>query len=128
MTKNNEFFESTIFELRKNFYKQKKLMKKLESLKENCSDNSSDSNELYEFNKMIRVPDSLKDLLELDKDELSQIQIMKKLHQYFSDNEMYDKKNRYLIIPNKKIRKIFGMEKTDEMNLLNLQEWISKIC
>jgi hypothetical protein len=130
MTKSNQDIENTIIALRKNFYKQKKLMKKLELIKENLDDNfnKSDSNEVCEFNKMITVPESLKDLLEIDKDEMSQIQIMKELHQYFLDNEMYDNKNKYLIIPNKKVRKIFGMKKSDELNLLNLQEWINKIC
>nr|AEX62947.1 putative SWIB domain-containing protein [Moumouvirus Monve] len=40
---------------------------------------------------------------------------------------MYNTKTKKEIIPNSKIRKIFGMKDDDVMNFYNLQTWLKKV-
>ena len=48
------------------------------------------------------------------------------LYKYFSENKMYDKKNKKQIIPNENIRKIFGMKENENINFYNVQTWLKK--
>ena len=49
------------------------------------------------------------------------------MYQYFTDNNMYDTTTKKEIIPNKKIKEIFGVKKDDVINFYNLQTWLKKV-
>lgn len=120
--------------LRENYLQQKKLMNDLRELlvlyknevklSNNCNRRSG-SGQHSGFNKLQPVPPELKKLLKIREDILPRSKVTSLLYQYFTDNKMYnDKKD---IIPNQKIKKIFGMKDDDTMNFYNLQIWLRKV-
>ncbi|AGC01834.1 SWIB/MDM2 domain-containing protein [Acanthamoeba polyphaga moumouvirus] len=122
--------------LRQNYLEQKKLINDFRELKAthkkeikciNKSNSRSNSGKHTGFNKPEPVPPSLKSLLKIKDDKLPRSKITNLIYQYFTDNNMYNTKTKKEIIPNSKIRKIFGMKDDDVMNFYNLQTWLKKV-
>ena len=137
---NEQDFENKIEEIRdalkENYIQQKKLMNDLKELttlhKKEIkltirSGNRSNSGKHTGFNKPEPIPPPLKKLLKVEQDMLPRSQITKLMYQYFTDNKMYNRKTKKEIIPNEKIRQIFGMEEDDVINFYNLQTWLKKV-
>uniref|UniRef100_A0A6G6AAY1 SWIB/MDM2 domain-containing protein n=1 Tax=Borely moumouvirus TaxID=2712067 RepID=A0A6G6AAY1_9VIRU len=122
--------------LRQNYLEQKKLINDFRELKAthkkeikciNKSNARSNSGKQTGFNKPEPVPPSLKSLLKIKEDKLPRSKITNLIYQYFTDNNMYNSKTKKEIIPNSKIKKIFGMKDDDVMNFYNLQTWLKKV-
>jgi chromatin remodeling complex protein RSC6 len=119
--------------LHRNYQEQRQLDKKLKELltihKKDIRHlkGSSNSGKHSGFNKPEMVPEALADLLEIEEEFLPRSQVTKLLYQYFKENDMYNKDNKRIIIPNRTIRKIFGMTRDDELNFYNLQTWLKKL-
>ncbi|XWV25262.1 SWIB/MDM2 domain-containing protein [Tupanvirus deep ocean] len=122
--------------LRENYAQQKKLMNDLKELmalhKKELklsakSGNRSNSGKHTGFNKPEPVPPPLKNLLKIEEDMLPRSTITKLMYQYFTDNKMYNRKTKKEIVPNKKIKEIFGMNDGDVINFYNLQTWLKKV-
>lgn len=141
-TKDNESisdFEDKIEEirdaLRENYIQQKRLMGDLKDLmtlhnkeiKIITKMKKGNSGKLSGFNKPEKVPESLRDLLDLEDKEIARSKVTKILYKYFEDNNMYDEHTKKQIIPNKEIRQIFGMKKNDMITFYNLQTWLKKV-
>lgn len=123
-------------ELKDNYLQQKKLMndfKELMTLHKKevkltaKSGNRSNSGKNTGFNKPEPIPMPLKKILKIKEDMLPRSKITALMYQYFTDNKMYNKKTKKEIIPNQKIREIFGMEDNDVINFYNLQTWLKKV-
>lgn len=122
--------------LRENYAQQKKLMndlKELLSLHKKDIKTVSKSNSFVNsgkhsgFNKPEPVPESLKNLLKIEEDSMPRSKVTALLYKYFTDNNMYNTKTKKEIIPNKKIKKIFGMQDEDTITFYNLQSWLKKV-
>ncbi|XWV26524.1 SWIB/MDM2 domain-containing protein [Tupanvirus soda lake] len=137
---NENDFEKKIEDIREalkeNYAQQKKLMNDLKELmtihKKELklsakSGNRSNSGKHTGFNKPEPVPPSLKNLLKIEEDMLPRSKITRLMYQYFTDNKMYNRKTKKEIIPNKKIKEIFGMNDSDVINFYNLQTWLKKV-
>jgi len=139
--KNKDDFEEKMYEirekLRKNYLEQKKLMNDLRELSnlhkkelKLLSKNGPRKNisKFTGFNKPQPVPESLRTLLKLNEnDQLPRSKVTSLLYKYFTDNKMYNKNTKKEILPNDKIRKIFGMKKNDTITFYNLQTWLRKL-
>lgn len=129
-------FDKIITALKENYIEQKKLMNDMRELKSIHkkeiklsikSGNRSNSGKHTGFNKPEPVPSSLKKLLKIDEDLLPRSKITSLLYKYFTDNKMYNAKTKKQIVPNDKIKKIFGMKKEDTITFFNLQTWLKKV-
>lgn len=121
--------------LRENYAQQKKLMNDLRELlslhkkdiklvKSNvCTNTGKHSG----FNKPESVPDALKKLLGIEEESMPRSKVTALLYKYFTENNMYNTKTKKEIIPNQKIKKIFGMQDGDTITFYNLQSWLKKI-
>lgn len=131
----NEKISSLRQKLRENYEEQKKLMDDLNKLltvqKEtklsNYSGNRISSVKITNFNNPERVPESLAKLLDIKEKMLPRSKITNLIYEYFTDNNMYDTKNKKEIIPNAEIKNIFGMGKNDIITFYNLQTWLKKV-
>lgn len=137
---NNEDFEEKLekirTQLKENYLQQKKLMGDLKELlnihkkdiklsakngnRTNCGKNSG-------FNKPEPVPISLKKLLKIEEDMLPRSKVTSLMYDYFTNNKMYNTKTKKEIVPNSKIKEIFGMNDGDVINFYNLQTWLKKV-
>lgn len=124
-------------ELKENYQQQKKLMNDLKELMnihkkeiKLTSINGNRTNNIRKmsgFNKPENIPKALKNLLKIEDDELPRSKITKLIYEYFTNNNMYNKKTKKEIIPNKEIKKIFKMKEGDIITFYNLQSWLNKI-
>ena len=138
-TKNEDFegkLEKIRTDLKENYVQQKKLMNELKELlsihkkdikliskngnRTNCGKNSG-------FNKPEPIPSTLKKLLKINDDMLPRSKVTALMYQYFTDNKMYNTKTKKEIMPNSKIREIFGMKDDDVITFYNLQTWLKKV-
>lgn len=112
-----------------NYIKQKKLMNELNELLKLSKNKTVKSNsiEYYNFDKLQKIPASLKKLLKINEDSLPRSKITCLMYQYFTDNKMYNTKTKKEIIPNKQIKRIFSMEDGDIIDFYNLQLWLKKL-
>jgi hypothetical protein len=137
---NEQDFENKIEKIREalkeNYIQQKKLMadvKELMALHKKeikltvKSGNRSNSGKHTGFNKPEPIPLPLKKLLKIEQEKMPRSQITKLMYQYFTDNKMYNHKTKKEIIPNEKIKQIFGMNEKDVINFYNLQTWLKKV-
>ena len=132
-----EKLEKIRTDLKENYIQQKKLMNELKELlsihkkdikliskngnRTNCGKNSG-------FNKPEAIPPSLKKLLKINEDMLPRSKVTRLMYQYFTDNKMYSTKTKKEIIPNSKIKEIFGMKDGGEpIHFYNLQTWLKKV-
>jgi len=136
----NENFEDKIEEIRQllknNYIQQKKLMNDLKELttihkKEvkltSKSGTRKNSGKHTGFNKPERVPISLRKLLKIEEEMMPRSKVTALMYQYFKDNKMFTVKTKRRIIPNEKIKEIFGMEDDDNITFYNLQMWLKKV-
>jgi chromatin remodeling complex protein RSC6 len=81
------------------------------------------------FNSLQLVPEPLCELLDIPDDQkmMTRPKVTNLLYEYFGKNNMLDQTSKRNINPNKAVRKIFGMKKTDEMNFYNLQTWLADL-
>ena len=79
------------------------------------------------FNKPEHIPESLRQLLDIDEVELPRSKVTKILYKYIEDNNMYNTNTKKQIMPNKKMKKIFGIETGDNMTFYNFQTWLKKV-
>jgi len=121
--------------IKDNYIQQKKLMNDLRELmnlhkkeiKVVAKARKGNAGRLSGFNKPEKVPESLKNLLDIEEPTMSRMEVTKKLYQYFKDNKMYHTNTKKEIIPNKEIKEIFGMKKSDTITFYNLQTWLKKV-
>lgn len=122
-------------ELHENYIEQKQLMDQIQQLltshKISLSSNKSKIvPKIYkfnDFNKLEKIPPSLRKLLKIENETMTKMDITKLLYEYFKENKMYDKKTKTKIIPNNQIKKIFNIKNNEEINFYNLQMWINKL-
>lgn len=123
-------------ELKDNYIQQKKLMNDLKELMSSHkkeiklttkSKNGINSGKQSGFNKPEPIPVPLKKLLKIKEEVMPRSKITVLMYQYFTDNNMYDTTTKKEIIPNKKIKEIFGVKKNDVINFYNLQTWLKKV-
>jgi chromatin remodeling complex protein RSC6 len=79
------------------------------------------------FNKPEYVPPSLRKLLNIDEDMLPRTEVTKRLYSYFNYNNMYSKSSARVVIPDDRVRRIFGMTEDDTLTFFNLQTWLKKV-
>ena len=125
-----------IDELRENYLNQKKLMNDVRELsnlhKKELklsikTPRRQNSGKHSGFNKVEPVPTSLGKLLDIKEEELPRSKVTKLMYKYFSDNKMFNTKTKREIIPNSKIKKIFGMKDGEQITFYNLQIWLKKV-
>lgn len=75
------------------------------------------------FNEKITVPEKYRALLECKKKQ-TPIELTRLFHTYFTENELYNKKNKNNIDTNVTLRRLFGMKQTETLSLYNLNSWI----
>lgn len=123
-------------ELRENYIQQKKIMNDIKDLanlhKKDLrlavkSGNRLNSGKHSGFNKPQTVPQSIKNLLKIEDDVLSRSKVTELMYKYFTDNKMYNSKTKREIIPNSKIKKLFGMKEGDIITFYNMQTWLKKV-
>lgn len=137
---NNDDFETKIEKIRsalkENYIQQKKLMNEMKELlkihKKEIkftvkSRNRLETYNVSGFNKPELIPTPLKKLLNIKEETMSRSKITKLLYQYFTQNNMYNKQTKKEIVPNKEIKKIFGMKEGDVINFYNVQTWLKKV-
>jgi len=122
--------------LHENYIQQKKLMAELGTLltihKQELKAASktkrrNNSGKKSGITKPAPVPKSLCTLLKIkDDQELSRSDVSKLLYKYFTKHKMYGETRRE-IIPNAKLRKVFGMSKSDILTFRNIQTWLKKV-
>ena len=121
--------------LKENYQQQKKLMDELKKLlqlhkheiKNISKQNKGNAGKYSGFNKPERVPESIRDLLGLDDIMMSRTEVTRSLYKYFTDNNMYNSSTKKEIIPNRAVRKVFGMKRDDIITFYNLQTWLKKV-
>lgn len=136
----NENFEDKLekirTELKENYVQQKKLMNELKELLNihkkdiklvSKNGNRTNSGKISGFNKPETVPAPLKKLLKINEDMLPRSKVTALMYQYFTDNKMYNSKTKKEIIPNSKIKEIFGMKDGDVITFYNLQTWLKRV-
>lgn len=79
------------------------------------------------FNEAVSVPEPLQKLLGLDDKPLSRSRVTKLMYEYIKENKLYSPKTKRIIIPNKKMRIVFGIKKNDVMKFENFQTWLKKV-
>lgn len=137
---NNKNFDEKIEEileaLKENYIQQKNLMNELRVLRSlhkkeiklsSKPKKRTNSGKHTGFNKPEPIPPSLIKLLKIKESSLPRSKITGLMYQYFTDNEMYNTETKKEIIPNSKIREIFGMKKGDVINFYNFQTWLKKV-
>lgn len=120
--------------LKENYIQQKKLMNDLreltlthkKDLKKIAGFHHLNSGKNSGFNKSEPVPKPLIKLLHLEEDTLPRSKVTALIYQYFTDHKMCNKTKKE-IIPNTKIRNVFGMNEDDILNFYNLQTWLNKV-
>lgn len=129
-------YNSLVKMLKENYSQQKKIQNELKELMSSHkkeiklvqkAGNRAASNAQKGFNKPEPVPASLKKLLGVEEDMLSRSKVTKLLYKYFTDNDMYNEKTKKEIIPNRKIREIFGMEKDEVITFYSFQTLLKKV-
>ena len=131
-------FENKVEEIKEallvNYAQQKKLMfdlKVLMSIHKKelkiASKKKNNTGKLSGFNKPEPIPEPLRELLAIEETELARSKVTKILYKYFEDNNMYNTTTKKEIIPNKELKKIFGIKKNDAMTFYNLQTWLKKV-
>lgn len=132
----NERVEELIIALQDNYAQQKILLDELNKLRTSHNKQiclSSDSRvrspslKHSDFNKPVPIPKTLRNLLNIRDDKLPRPKITNLMYEYFTNNDMYNRTTKE-IIPDSRIKKIFGMEKGDTITFYNLQSWLRKIC
>ena len=120
--------------LRENYREQRMLDKKLKELmtlhKKDIRlsrKGSSNSGKHSGFNKPEPVPEALSGLLGIEEEEMPRSQVTKLLYKYIKERGMYNEKNKRILEPSRRIRRIFGMEDDDEITFFNLQTWLKKL-
>ena len=126
-------FEELREALRQNYIEQKRLMTEMrELITEHKKEigltaktgNRSGSTKHSGFNKPEPIPAPIKALLKIKEDALPRSQVTALMYKYFTDNKMYNPETKKEIIPNQKIKEIFGMKEGDVINFYNLQTWL----
>ncbi|BCS83022.1 SWIB/MDM2 domain-containing protein [Cotonvirus japonicus] len=122
--------------LKENYAQQKKLMtdfNELTSLHKKelkmvyKSEKRINSGKHSGFNKPEHVPLCLKKLLEIEEETMPRPKVTNLIYKYFTTNKMYNPETKKEIIPNSKIKKIFGMKDGDIIDFYNLQTWLKKV-
>lgn len=85
------------------------------------------SNNLSGFNKPSEVPDSIKKLFKLDDTKLPRTHITKLIFEYINENKLRSEKDAKVIIPNKELQTLFGLEKGEQLSFYNIQTHLKKI-
>lgn len=88
----------------------------------------SKSNRLSGFNKPADVPSSIKELLKLENDDkLPRTQITKLFYEYIKEHNLQNESDKRTINPNKELKKLFGLEKNEQLSFYNIQTHLKKI-
>lgn len=129
-------YEDILDKLRDNYLEQKRLMQEIRELRNlhqtevrlaSKTGKRSNSGKHTGFNKPEPIPECLKNLLDIKEELLPRSTVTKIIYQYFKDNKMCNFASKKQIVPNKKIKKIFGMKEGDVMDFYNLQTWLKKV-
>lgn len=83
------------------------------------------SGKISNFNRPRNVPESLKKLLKIEEEIMPRSKVTKRLYQYFSTNEMYNDLGQ--VVPNTRIKKIFGLKDNETISLYHLQRLLDKV-
>lgn len=124
--------ESIRNKLMENYKEQKILMNEMKDLmtlhkkeiKVASKNVSTNAGKCSGFNKPEKVPYSLKIFLDISDTHMSRSRVTQILYQYFRDNKMLSNK---IITPNKKMKKIFNIDKDKQLNFYNLQSWLKTV-
>ena len=98
--------------------------KEIKSIKKNTKKNSGKNSG---FNKPAAVPKTLQKILNLNDKPLARSHVAKLMYKYFDENNLYSPRTKKIIIPNKAMRTIFGMKKTEIIKFENFQTWLKNV-
>ena len=80
------------------------------------------------FNKPSLVPDSIVSLLNLESGvELPRTQVTKLIYGYIKEHNLQVPEDKRTINPDKALRKLFSLNKTDQISFYNIQTHIKKL-
>lgn len=86
------------------------------------------SKTLSGFNKPVKIPETIKQLLKITDDtKLPRTQITKLIYEYIRQNNLQSETDKRTIIPNKDLQDIFGLEKNEQLSFYNIQSHLKKI-
>ena len=125
-------YDELVEALQENYKQQKKLMLKLKELKaahkSELKLKSNGKNKGTGFNKPQPVPDSIRKMLKIDEgEEMPRPMVTSLIYEYIKKNNLHNENNKQEIIPNKEMKKAFGMNNDDAMTFQNMQTWIAKV-
>lgn len=117
-----------------NYLEKKKLMANLRKYLIKCGNNiyldeyrhRDPHSRLTTFNNPEPIPLKIRELLNIDKEVCSRLEVTKHIYKYINKNNMYDSKKKE-IIPDKRMRRVFGIKDNDKVNFYNLQFWIKRV-
>lgn len=105
-------------------------LKELESLHKkeikNISKNKKNPDKQFGINKPEPVPKPLQQLLKINDVALPRSHISALIYAYVKKNNLYSPETKKIIIPNKKMRDVFGMKQKDIITFTNFQTWLKK--
>ena len=77
------------------------------------------------FSKPGPVSDELRTFLTLGKDELiARTEVTRKINDYCRKNGLQDSKDKRVLLPDAKLRKLLRLKKSDELTFFNLQKYM----
>lgn len=116
--------------LKQNYAKQQKLMNQLNELtvanKVKTTGNPQTTGVCTGFNQPEPIPESLHRLLKPDQDLASRFEVTLLLYRYINEHELYHADQKR-IVPNRTMKKAFGMSDNDVLTYYNLQTWLRKL-
>ena len=71
------------------------------------------------------VSDELKTFFDLDKDEkIARTEVTKKITGYCNSNNLQNQKDKRIILPDKKLKKLLRLKDNEELTYFNLQKYM----
>lgn len=111
-------------DLRKKLADLKKSIKKVNKMTLELQDivKEKPSNKIHFTSRIKSVNKEILDFLSLPlSTTLSETNILKQFHSYIQLNNLRNDRNRYIINPDERLKKLLNLNETDELNYFNLE-------
>ncbi|VVU95094.1 SWIB/MDM2 domain [seawater metagenome] len=127
--------DSEILKMQKANIRDQKLLHKLHNkavrdARKNRRNKNSSNRKLVKsgFNKPTAVPEPIAKLFDIEEGTLlARTVVTKMIYQYIRDNELQNPENKRQIRPDKKIRNLFSLTKSDTLSFENFQTHMKKL-
>ena len=104
---------------------EKKVAKVTKMMEKNSKKKRSNANKVSGFEKPTAISDELAKFVgEPIGTMLARTAVSKKIHEYVKSNNLQDPKNRRIINPDAKLKKLLKTNGTDELSYFNLQKYL----